>query len=279
MKSTLALSLTSAHLLAEVRRPPARAGFARLRSLPVANGISPVSAALEQAPRIELAVEMKPDALHFSLEEAVSRLRTTYEGPLKGLDLEVRLGMAHARIGLMTLDDMTATSLTSTARETYIAAWIPQMLHLDPQTQVVRWQILSDAHKVLISCVDRAVFDELQDFSHLHGLRFMSCRPAVLSAIEHGESAVGKSNATEPWTVVWTEAGAGARRSSSVQLLRLRGRQLWATWRGWIPFSPHDDDTALEGAIRRFQVHHSAPACESLKRQHWPSLATDERPA
>ena len=270
MKATLALSLTSTQLLAEVLRPAAAAGLRGiLRSLPFV-GAQAGGAPREVAARAALSGTFTADVLRPQLEQAMEQLQAVHSGPLSGLDLEVQLGLDHARIGLMMLGDVSATALSSDARETYARAWVKQMLHLDPETQLVRWQILADAHKLLISCVDRRVFEVLSDFALQHRLRFASCRPAVLSAVSP------EREAPAGLTVVWTEAGAGASRSGSVQLLRFEGNQLSSAWRGWAPCASADgNDDALEGAVRRFHARNNASAAEIVRRLHWPSTAQD----
>jgi hypothetical protein len=210
--------------------------------------------------------------LRLRFDQAMSELKATYSGRLSGLDLEVQLGLDHARIGLMVLQDVAATALSSDTREAYAQAWVKQMFHLEPQTQVTRWQVLADPHKLLISCVDRRVFEALTDFAREHGLRFVSCRPAVLSTIAAQQ---GTGKAGQMVTVVWTEAATADARSSSVQLLRFDGAQLSCAWRGWVPPAPVSDggDETLEGAIRRFQGHTRAGDGDTVTHVHWPSAA------
>lgn len=279
MKLKLALSLTGGHLVLELQRPATAGGVpGLLRSLlPVGRSRSG-SAPHEVAARVELAASISHEMLRSRIEQALSEVRATYSGSLGGLDLEVQLGLDHAQIGVMVLEAISATSLASSTCEAYTRAWVQQMLHLDPETQVIRWQILADARKLLISCIDRHVFDALNDASLQHGLRFVSCRPAVLSAVSEARKvAEDDLAARRALTIAWTEAAAGASRSSSVQLLRFEGKQVSSSWRGWLPSPSRTDvsDNTLEGAIRRFQAQNLAEAGEAVKRLHWPSLAGD----
>jgi hypothetical protein len=176
----------------------------------------------------------------------------------------------------MELQDVVATALPAATREAYAQAWVMQMLHLNPATQIIRSQSLADAHKMLISCVDRTVFDALQTFSQRHGLRFASCRPAVLSALTGPRGAGNQSeNALAALTVVWTEPGAETARGNCIQLLRFKDRQLTASWRGWAPLVTEGPDAALEGALKRFQARHAADTGDVVKHLHWPSVVSD----
>ena len=266
MKPRLALSLTGARLVLEVLQPAAAPGIRSLlqQLLPSSSAPSGTGRPHEVMARVELTARMTKDAARSRIEQALSDLRATYPASLGGLNLEVQLGLDHAQIGVMVLEDVSATSLASSTCEAYTRAWVQQMLHLDPDTQVVRWQILADTRKLLISCIDRRVFEALDDACQQHGLRFVSCRPAVLSALSGPATPDGL-------IIVWTEATAGAARSSAVQLMHLGGKQVSSTWRGWLPPPSGSDgpDHELEGAIRRFQAHHAANGAESVNRVHW----------
>jgi len=205
-------------------------------------------------------------------------LKAVYPEPLAGVGFEVQLGLSHARLGLLTLADTQAASPSSSACDAYTQAWVKQMWHLDPATQVIRWEVLDDAQKLLISCIDRPVFDLLEAFSRRHGLRFVSCKPAVLCALDSPtqQGPDSQPTALEGMTLVWTEAGANAKRTSNVQLLRFKGAQLASIWRGWVPPPMADStDDALEGALRRFQAHHLAQAGDGLRCLHWPAISAE----
>jgi hypothetical protein len=279
MKPRLLLSLTGAQLVLEVAQSAADSGLpGLLRSLPFFGAAKGSAVQQEPAARVRLAGESSQFVLRARLEEALLQLEARCDNSLRGLNFDVQLGLDHARIGLMTLEGMTATALTAEARESYAQAWVAQMLHLDPEAQIIRWQVLADAHKLLVSCVDRRVFDTVNAFAIQHGLRFASCRPAILSAVGARQARARRAAALpRALTVVWTEAGADAERSPSVQLLRFEGSQLWSTWRGWIPRSSlrGGNDTMLEGALRRFQTRHMAQAEDAVTHLHWPASALE----
>src|SRR5438105_775243 len=220
MKPKLTLSLATGQMVLEVVHAPA-GRMRRLLDAVLPARKAHVPAGTQPAlTRVALSGAMGAANLRPRLEQAMVQLKTRHHRAVTGLDLEVQLGLEHARIGLMVLEDVAATALTAGARETYAQAWAAQMLHLDAATQIVRWQILADPHKLLISCVDRGVFETLSAFAGQHGLRFASCRPAVLYAIAAQRDATAESEPTAGLTVLWTESGADAARSNSVQLLR-----------------------------------------------------------
>jgi len=261
VKPKLALSLTGTRLALEVLRPTAGRGVLGLMRLLMSDGNAASDGAHEVLARIEQALPSGQNAPRPMIEQALSDLKATYSGSLHGLNLEVRLGLDHAQIGVMVLEGVSATSLASSTCDVYTRAWVKQMLHLDPETQVIRWQILVDPHKLLVSCIEQRVFEALNDACQQHGLRFVSCRPAVLSALSDPTTAQGL-------TIAWTEAIAGAARSNVVQLMRFERKQVSSTWRGWLPSPSGSDDldNELEGAIRRFQAHHAAAAGEAVNR-------------
>lgn len=265
MRLKLALSITGAHT--EVEVVPSVSGRGISRFLPSVFGLQRAlpPAAENRSARIEFAIGDGPGVLRSQLEAVIRDLRADRGGSLTGLDLEVRLGQDHAHIGVMVLEDVVATTLSSTQCRSYVQAWMQQVLQLDPEKHLVRWQVLAETHKLLVSCVDRAMFDELKECCLQNRLSFLSCRPAILCL---PAQAMGDT------TVAWTEAGRGSCRSDVVQLLRVRGEQISSAWRGWIP-SPSTgerEDEALEGAIRRFQSRHSAHG-EPIKHFHWPAIA------
>ncbi|MBA2673400.1 hypothetical protein [Ramlibacter sp.] len=269
MKNRLAMALSSAHLRAEVLRPEKRGMRGVLRSL-----LGGGQTAYTPVAHIEVPMAAQQAALSTLLEQAAAKLKTRHVPGLGGLRLEVQLGLEHAHLGLMVLQDGDAKSLPASARESYAQAWVRQMLHIAPETQVIRWQVSPDGRQLLVSCVDRNVFAALEEFAGKHGLRFASCRPAVLSA-----AAAGR-NTGDPITVVWTEAGRDAQRLGSVQLLRFSHGQLTGSWRGWIPVVPggaQNDDAALEAAIRRFRAGEAAPHPDAVQRIHWPDTASGAR--
>lgn len=185
---------------------------------------------------------------------------------LQGASLEVELGMAHARVGLMHLADGTAARLDRKTLDSYVEGWMQQVLHLQPSEQVTRWQVLRDPRHVLASFVDKRVYLDLLAFSDEQGMVFRSCIPAVLRPVRAARAAGAG-------TVMWTE-GSGAARDGSVQLLRLEQGQLRASWRGWVPPSPAPDgtDPALDAALRRFRASLGSTGEDPVVRSHWPAL-------
>jgi hypothetical protein len=266
MKPKLALSLASNRLVLELVRPTPGPLRRQLAALLPGRG-APTKAELRLSlAKVAFAGELGIAQLNSRLELAIAELHVKHADPLAGLHLEVQLGLEHAHIGLTELQDVVATSLPASTREAYAQAWVTQMLHLDPATQIIRSQSLADAHKMLISCVDRAVFDVLQAFSQRHGLRFASCRPAVLSLLTGPRGAGNQSeNALAALTVVWTEPGTETARGNCIQLL----------WRGWAPLVTEGPDAALEGALQRFQARHAAETGDVVKHLHWPSVVSD----
>lgn len=282
MKRTLVLTLTGEQVTLEVLKPAAaprlrgfRGAFLRLRRL-----ASPRTT-LERVARVEHFAQITPDSLPSALEHVWALLRNTYSthsASAGGSGFEVHLGLAHTRLGLLFLANTGAKSLTSNALDAYTKAWVRQMWDIDPTTQVITWQALDDKKRLLISCVDRQVFDGLTAFSHQHKLQFVSCKPALLTALRKydGEQKTAASNVSETGatTLVWTEASSIATRSSVVQLLRYEGAHLQALWRGWLtpPIAADDPDDVLDGAIRRFLVSNNAQPGDTLRHHHWPAL-------
>lgn len=278
MALKLVLTLAQEHLTLEVVRPaPAPRFYGLLSALarfrPHAPGLSPP----ERIARIDVPMPIATCSLSGVLEHAWDSLRRTFAAPLMGRNLEVHLGLSYTRLGLLFLTDARATTITTRVGDAYTKAWVGQMWHIDPAGQVIRWQVLENKQCLLVSCVDRQVFDELEAFSHRHGMRFTSCKPALLTALSAFErrANVAKDPVAGATTLVWTEASSSARRSSVVQLARYDGAQLQALWRGWLtpPASLDGPDHVLEGAIRRFSARHQSGPGDCLRHQHWPDLA------
>lgn len=199
--------------------------------------------------------------LHEALGEVIARLPQE-RSRLRPTQLWVRLGMAHARIGLMHLAEANGSRLAADALETYVGAWTRQALHLDPAHQVIRWQVLRDSRHVLVSCIDSDMFVTLTEFAREHGFRFKSCMPALLQEVRSAPRS-----ATQ--TLAWTE-GANEHRSPAVQLLRFERGQVVSTWRGWLPQPACDaPDRELQAAVRRFNARHGSAEAD-LVHVHWP---------
>lgn len=184
---------------------------------------------------------------------------------LRGAGLQVELGMAHARIGLMHLREGEGARLGPKALESYVSGWMQQAMHLQPAEHIVRWQVLRDPHFVLASFVDKQAYAALLAFAEEHRLKFLSCIPAILGPVRQA-----RAGATE--TLVWTE-GAGTLRDPCVQMLRFERGQLQASWRGWLPpaSTAAGAQAELESALQRFQAYAGGPAGAEVARTHWPA--------
>lgn len=283
MAQKLVLTLTGEHLALELMNPVTTHGFhgllgrfARFRQS------APVAVPPGQVTRVDVSMQIVAGSLDNALEHAWGELKKTHAASLYGGDLEVHLGLAHARLGLLLLADAHTTTITSDLGAVYAKAWVGQMWGIDPASQIIRWQALEDKQKLLISCVDRQIFEGLEAFSRRHSIQFVSCKPALLTAMsEYGrQSDDAKSSATGATTLIWTETSATARRSDVVQLLRYEGGQLQALWRGWLtaPTSLDGTDDALQGAVRRFLAWHQGSLGDVVRYQHWPNLSPAPQP-
>jgi hypothetical protein len=274
MKPQLALSLVSGRMLLDVVPPAPSRGIRSVLGALIPGRTAHLQSSSPQPTRPLSATYAGMEDMSLALEDLVAQLSAKPGQSMVGADLEAQLGLDHSYIGMMSLADVPATTLTSATLSSYARAWIAQMLHLDPATQIVRQRILNDPRKVLISCVDRAVFEVLQNFSLQHKLRFRSCRPAVLSIVtaeqEAGQGATDQSGRT----VVWTELDANGHRTNRVQLVRLVGKELAAAWRGWVP-APEGDaaDAQLEAAVRRFEACYSDDSGHVRAHLRWPLAA------
>jgi hypothetical protein len=277
MKPELVLSLTGTHLV--LQAPGAGAAAGSLGSLLARLGRRRRGDVSRQAPpRMVLPVSEAPEALRYQLQDALDSLRAQHQVQLARLNLRVRLGLAYAHVGVMTLTGESTGAPNFATCKSYTDAWVKQMLHLEPGTQVIRWQVLEGARKLLISCVDRHVLQMLKDVCGVHGLRFVSCRPAVLDAMTTRQDVAQRHLAAGGATLAWIEPGNGAQRASTVQLLGFDGRQVVSAWRGWLPPpapGAEGADDQLEGAIRRFQFFNASNADDKILRLHWPLALTD----
>lgn len=251
MRSQLTLALSGETLtlrLSQVERP--FGWTARLRSLARwrtnRHPPHPVRKAADQVLSLPLG------QLSETLEHAWAALHKQAPLDLHALDLSAQLGLACTRLGLLHRPAESSAESRTTVIDGYVQAWIRQMWGVDPATQIVRWDRVEGGNDILISCINRLVFAELEAFAQRHDLRFVSCKPAVLSALESSEA---ESSAT-PRTLVWTEPSATAQRAPQVQLLHCVGARPQTLWRGWLPAPENEDtpDEALHGAIRRFSA-------------------------
>jgi hypothetical protein len=282
MKHQLILSFTDKHLTLEIQRssgiPKLDGLLGKLFSLGKARTLAVPAIGIARA---DLTASITPDTLVSVLEQALTTLRTTYKAPLRQCSLEVHLGLAHVRLGLMVLTDPHTAAPAPSVCETYTKAWVREMWDIDPAHQVLRWQLLEDAQRVLISSVDRRIYDHLDGFTRKHGMRFVSCKPALLSTLKTYMQQVGSPtpSISKGMTLVWTEAAPNARRANNVQLLHYENAQIQSLWRGWLPPPTTIDgaDGALNGAIRRFQAYCKIPIADTVQYYHWivpsPNLA------
>lgn len=251
MRSQLSLALTGETLTLRLSPAERPSGWlARLRSFvrrrPDQRPTHPVRTARDHV----LTLPLKQ--LGETLEHAWAALHKQAPQNFHALDFSVQLGLAYTRLGLLHRPAESGTESRTAVVDSYVQAWIRQMWGVDPATQIVRWEQVEGGNDILISCIDRLVFVELEAFAQRHGLRFVSCKPAVLSALDLPDSSA--EGVATPRTLVWTEPSASTQRAPQVQLLHCVGARPQALWRGWIP-APESADTpdeALHGAIRRF---------------------------
>lgn len=227
---------------------------------------------------VSLPVTLSIRQLGDKLEEAWTGLQKQLPQGSRRADLSVQLGLAHARLGLMHLNQDSSVGAESAVVNGYVLAWMRQMWNVDPATQIVRWERMENGREVLISSIDRSIYAELEEFAKRHALRFISCKPALLDALESRSASASSSDA--PYILVWTEPSANAPRSPLVQLLQCTGPQARTLWRGWLPISEDAQvpDTALQGAIRRFGAAYLSKMDAPVVFRHWdPALLTQYR--
>jgi hypothetical protein len=263
MRDQVHLALAADTLtLCWVQAPPRRGWLARLR-----RRVSPAT-----PPAQSRTVQAAFDSLNElagALEQAWSSLRKQVPAGLDAADFLVQLGLTHARLGLLHQVQDGHPATAAAVIERYVRAWVQQMWRLDPASLIVRWQRLGHGPTLLISCIDFAVYSLLEAFTQRHRLRFVSCKPAVLSALELSPSATGSGAA--PRILVWTEPSAVAARSPLVQLIHCAHAQPHALWRGWLPARDQatTSDEALQGAIRRFCAAYAPDTHVPLVLRHW----------
>lgn len=287
MRPQILLALAGDQLALTLSQPAQPRGWgARLRTLLRTRRLPTQASPARPAATTQLTIELPAGPLVETLEPAWSALQKQHAQALQGLDLSVQLGLAHARLGLLQLPQESGAPSKAAVIERFARAWIQQMWGMDPATQIIRWDRVGNSSGILLSYIDRAVFDELQAFSRRHGLRFVSCKPAVLSALDSPQPSTGKKHkaaaeSAADTTIVWTEPSASDRRACLVQLLHCTGSQPKALWRGWLPAPASSDepDEALHGAIRRFAAASRLPANTPLEFMHWTQAAAPPRPA
>lgn len=272
MALKLVLSLTGDRLILELVRPE-HAGFGQV--LGGLLGRRPThEASRTPIARVVLVGPMDAGNVVASLGRALADLQALHGKALKGMPMDVQLGLDHARIGLVDLSGVSPAALTAGNCDAYAQAWVAQMLHLDASTPIVRWALHELPQKLLVSCVGRQIVDALANSCAQSGLKFSSCRPAMLSALKR-QTRDPRAEPAADLTLVWTEVDAQGGRSGGVQFLRWHNKHLSALWRGWVPRSPSEggNDLALEEAITRFERANPARSGGSVDRVVWPSPA------
>lgn len=208
-----------------------------------------------------------------ALAEALSLSRGWHGTSSQSIEADVELGLSHSRVGIMSVDQPNGIlSVPRAKRDMYVRTWAEQMLHVSAQEQIIRWRAQLDPRLVLVSCVSRAIAEDLARACETARVPLKSCRPAVLSCIcAAGEFAPPQRS---DFTVLWTEFAAARIRYSAVQLLSFRNRRLADSWRGWVP--PAADlttDEALDAAGARFAAHHGVGSAEPCASMRWPRHA------
>lgn len=237
---------------------------------------SHIATATPLHPAVSLSLTFSIGQLGDKLDQAWTSLQKQMPLGSRRADLSVQLGLAHARLGLMHLNQDSSVGAGSAVVNGYVLAWMRQMWDVNPTTQIVRWERMENGRDVLISSIDRSIYTELEEFAKRHALRFVSCKPALLDALESRPA----SSSDAPYILVWTEPSATAPRSPLVQLLQCTGPQARTLWRGWLPLSEHAEapDTALQGAIRRFGASYLSKVDAPVVFRHWdPALLTQHR--
>lgn len=207
--------------------------------------------------------------LEHALERSIANVGQIVSKPVAGWDLEVRLGLAFSRLGVLPLENvrLSPPNLSAVA-----AVWVRERLHLDPAAQEVRWRMLGSGH-MLVFCAPRSILDVFNALASRQNLRLKSFLPAALAEVLRKVRQRPKRGLPASRVLVWTESGAKGTRVAPVHMFHLRGRQLCTDWRGWLPQSApngHGDD-ALEGALARFLAANGATEA-AVEYQRW-SLA------
>jgi hypothetical protein len=278
MKSTLFLTVTGEYVDLEASQPQVSNSIhSRLYRYARKQSVPNLVDRQDQADRARVLWENDASTFEDALEQAWGDLTRKKPNVYEHCKLTVQLGLTHTRIGLLVLGDSGSTSISPSSCDVYASAWVKQMCNVDPLTQVIRWSFLPNAKHLLISCVDSQIFKALEVFSTRSQVKFVSCKPALITAIsEYGQKLKSMKNfATSAATLVWTETSLKAPRMSVVQLIRYEYGQPSAVWRGWLTCPKLSDgaDNALKGAIRRFQAHNRALPGELIHQHHWPERA------
>jgi hypothetical protein len=225
------------------------------------------------------SVEWNTSSLRETLDHAYAGLVLGLEHPLKSTELVVQVGLTHARLGMMRIAQSDRTALRKSDVDEYVHAWVQQVWAVSLKSQVVRWDRSANEDTVLVSCIDRSVFQVLDDFSKRHSLKFSSCIPAVLHLLQETEVATTsdalavQDSGKHASTIAWTEHHSTQARSSLVQLVHVEDKHPVAMWRGWIPPETKDNafDAPLQGAIHRFLSAISRPIDGPVIHSRWLS--------
>lgn len=187
----------------------------------------------------------------------------------EGLELHVLLGFSQCRVGLLSLQGLRETN---TNLKLAVDAWVARHLHLDPSTQIVRWEALPEPGAYLVSCVRREVVEHIQSFASIRKIRLASIKPAVLTALESAMRT--QKRTSQALALVCTEGRRNMARDGVVQVFGLCDGGLRHEWRGWVQPAPADsDDEEIAGLVRRFCAVHMPVAGEIQQSQFPQSLA------
>jgi hypothetical protein len=202
-----------------------------------------------------------------ALERSIASIAHSASKPVDGWDLEVKLGLAFARLAVLPLEGVSpsATILSGVAR-----AWVAERLHLDPAAQELRWRMMDD-HHLLVYCAPKSVLAMFNDLARRRNLRLSSFLPAALEELLRRTRQRPQRGQPASRVLVWTESAEAHGRIAPVHLFHLRRRQLCTDWRGWLPPPAANEggDAALAGAVTRFLAANGAVSA-TVEHAHWP---------
>ncbi len=284
MRQKLFLSLVGGYLHLQIVGPQSAGGLtAAGKVLLRLRGTEQPASTPQEVPHTVSHALAPANALKAVLESAWDALSNVAGVPLQNSDLEVRLGAAHSRLGLLRLADDGAVRVKPAVGAMLVNAWIRQTWTIDPQSQIVRWHQMQGVPNIVFSCIPRDIFEDLESFCGAHKLRFVSCMPVLMEVLmaaqrdKHSDKTGSPLNSAE-MTLACTEGSPAGQRSDVVQLLRLRNQELNGLWRGRIPPSTSSAvDEPLEGAVRRFQAFCKAVPGEVVRHWHLPAPVVGAR--
>jgi hypothetical protein len=203
-----------------------------------------------------------------AIDAAIAKWREKVPG--RKAEIHAGLGFDSARVALMTVDGPRGLlSLPKTAHLTLVRSWVADMLHVDPDSNVLRWQAMSDPRQVLVSCVDAQALQDIESACADTGIRVSSCRPAVLDVLDSIRELRGAG--TDDVSVACTEEAAADTRHATAQFFRFKAKRLHACWRGWVPCA-EEEDGELARAHDRFDESTGGTGARRASR-HWPASA------